>query len=44
VMVEHWRIYRKHGIWLHRHQAQKLHDCYDRQSPPLLTAHSIDAA
>ena len=44
VMVEHWRIYRKKGIWLRRGTAEKLNDFYDAETPKLLHAHSIDAA
>jgi len=44
VMVEHWRIYRKKGVWLKQSQAEKLGDLYDADSPRLLHAHSIDAA
>lgn len=43
VMVEHWRIWRKKGIWLGCHTAQRLNDFYN-ELPSLLTAHSIDAA
>jgi putative transposase len=44
VMVEHWRIYRKKGIWLRRGTAEKLNDFYDTEIPKLLHSHSIDAA
>ncbi len=44
VTVEHWRIYRKKGVWLKQGQAEKLNDRYDRESPRLLHSHSIDAA
>lgn len=43
VMVEHWRIWRKKGVWLNRYTAQKLNDLYD-DSPQLLHSHSVDAA
>jgi putative transposase len=43
VMVEHWRIYRKKGIWLRQGAAEKLHDFYDKETPKLLHSHSIDA-
>jgi len=29
VMVEHWRIYRKKGVWLRQGTAEKLNDNYD---------------
>jgi putative transposase len=44
VMVEHWRIYRKKGIWIEQRQAQKLNDHYDTDTSKLLHSHSIDAA
>lgn len=44
VMVEHWRIYRKKGIWLRQGAAEKLNDNYDSDTSKLLHAHSIDAA
>ncbi|MBN2305289.1 MAG: transposase [Anaerolineae bacterium] len=44
VMIEHWRIYRRHGIWLRQGDAEKLNDCYDSNIPSTLHAHSIDAA
>ena len=44
VLVEHYRIYRKKGIWLSAASAEKLNDCYNRQGTPLLHSHSIDAA
>ena len=44
VMVEHWRIYRKKGIWLRQGAAEKLNDNYDADTARLLHAHSIDAA
>lgn len=44
VMVEHYRVYRKHGIWLKQPQAQKLNDLTNSNTPRLLHAHSIDAA
>ena len=44
VMVEHWRIYRKQGIWLKQGQAEKLNDHYDAETDKLLHSHSIDAA
>jgi hypothetical protein len=40
VMVEHWRIYRKKGIWLRQGAAEKLHDFYDKEIPKLLHSHS----
>ena len=43
VLVEHWRIYRRQGVWLRSGQAEKLNDCYT-DTPALLHAHSIDAA
>ena len=44
VMVEHWRIYRKKGVWLRQGSAEKLNDNYDTDTSKLLHAHSIDAA
>ena len=44
VLVEHWRIWRRHGVWLSPYGAQKLNDLYDDDSPKLLHAHSVDAA
>lgn len=44
VLVEHWRIWRKKGVWLRPYTAQKLNDLYDADTPQLLHAHSIDAA
>ncbi len=44
VMVEHWRIYRKKGIWLRQGAAEKLNDNYAADTAKLLHAHSIDAA
>jgi len=44
VMVEHWRIYRRKGVWLKQSQAEKLNDLYDADAPNLLHAHSRDAA
>lgn len=44
VLIEHWRVYRKKGIWLKRSQSEKLNDFYDAQTSKLLHAHSIDAA
>jgi putative transposase len=44
VLVEHYRIYRKQGIWLKRGQAEKLDDAYHAGAGRLLHAHSIDAA
>jgi putative transposase len=44
VLVNHYRIYRKHGIWLSSAAAEKLDDFYSRADTPLLHAHSKDAA
>ena len=44
VMVEHYRIYRKHGVWLSQNQAEKVDDAYHRDEAKLLHAHSQDAA
>lgn len=44
VMVEHWRLWRKKGVWLSPYAAQKLNDLYDAGTPSLLHSHSIDAA
>lgn len=42
VMVEHWRIYRKHGLWLKQSQAERYNDKLNGGS--FLHAHSVDAA
>ena len=46
VIVGHWRVYRQTGHWLSNGATEKLGDFYDRHNehPPLLHAHSIDAA
>jgi hypothetical protein len=44
VMVEHWRVYRKHDIWLSRPLHEKLSDYYTKEDTPLLHAHGKDAA
>ena len=44
VMVEHYRIYRKKGIWLNNAQAEKLDDVYHGHEAALLHSHSIDAS
>jgi putative transposase len=44
VTVEHWRVYRKHGIWLSRGVHEKLSDYYTKDDTPILHAHSKDAA
>lgn len=44
VMVEHWRVYRKHDLWLSRGVDEKLSDYCTRDDPALLHAHSKDAA
>ena len=44
VMAEHYRVYRKKGIWLKMHAAEKLNDRYDAATPKILVASSIDAA
>ncbi|MDQ2805346.1 MAG: RNA-guided endonuclease TnpB family protein [Chloroflexota bacterium] len=44
VLVTHYRIYRKHNLWLSPAAAEKLDDFYSRADPPLLHAHSKDAA
>jgi len=44
VLVEHYRIYRKHGVWLKAGQAEKLDDAYHGAEKRLLHAHSADAA
>ena len=43
-MLEHWRVYRKKGIWLKQQIAMKLNDYYDSERSRILHAHSIDAA
>lgn len=42
VMIEHYRVYRKHGVWLNSPRMQKYHDRISQES--FLHAHSIDAA
>jgi len=42
VMIEHYRVYRKHGVWLNNPRMQKYHDRISQES--FLHAHSIDAA
>jgi putative transposase len=44
VMVDHYRIYRKQGVWLSPKAQERLNDFYNAQRQPLLHAHSIDAA
>jgi putative transposase len=44
VLVQHYRIYRKKGIWLSPGVLEKLSDFLNRDRKPLLHAHSIDAA
>jgi len=41
-MIEHYRVYRKHGVWLNNPRMQKYHDRISKES--FLHAHSIDAA
>ena len=43
-MVEHYRIYRKHGVWLKQNKAEKVYDAYHVGEERLLHAHSIDAS
>lgn len=42
VMIAHYRVYRKHGVWLNSPRMQKYHDRISQES--FLHAHSIDAA
>lgn len=42
VMIEHYRVYRNHDVWLNNPQMQKYHDRISQSS--FLHAHSIDAA
>jgi putative transposase len=42
VMVEHYRIYRNHDLWLNNPKMQKYHDRISQSS--FLHAHSVDAA
>lgn len=42
VMIEHYRVYRNHGLWLNNTKMQKYHDKISQRS--FLHAHSIDAA
>ena len=44
VLVQHYRIYRKKGIWLSAGAMEKLNDFLNRGRKPRLHAHSIDAA
>jgi hypothetical protein len=44
VMVEHYRVWRKKGVWLSRNADERMHDAYHAGQPRLLQAHSIDAA
>jgi hypothetical protein len=41
-MLEHYRIYRNHDVWLNNPKMQKYHDRISQTS--FLHAHSIDAA
>ena len=42
VMIEHYRIYRNHTLWLNNPRMQKYHDRISQSS--FLHAHSVDAA
>lgn len=42
VMVEHWRVYRKHGIWLSPYGEEKYNDFLHPKT--ILAGHSKDAA
>lgn len=42
VMIEHYRVYRNHDVWLNNPRMQKYHDRISQES--FLHAHSIDAA
>jgi len=42
VMVEHYRIYRNHDVWLNNPKMQKYHDRISQSS--FLHSHSVDAA
>lgn len=44
VLVQHYRIYSKKGVWLSPGSMEKLSDLLNRDRKPLLHAHSIDAA
>jgi putative transposase len=44
VLVEHYRVWRKKGVWLSRNADERMHDAYNARQPRLLQAHSIDAA
>jgi putative transposase len=44
VMVEHYRIYRKKGLWLSAKAQERYNDFLNQENAPLLHAHSIDAA
>ncbi len=44
VMVEHYRIFRKKGIWLSAGAQERYNDFLNADRPKLLHAHSIDAA
>ena len=43
-LAEHYRIFRKHNLWLSQAQGEKLIDAYEAGIPRLLHAHSVDAA
>ena len=42
VMIEHYRIYRNHDVWLNNPEMQKYHDKISQST--FLHAHSVDAA
>jgi putative transposase len=44
VLVEHYRIYRKKGVWLSAQAQERYNDFLNREHAPLLHSHSIEAA
>ena len=44
VMAWHWRILRKHDLWIQQGTAEKLNDFFNASLESMLHAHSIDAA
>src|SRR5215468_5777707 len=44
VLAEHWRIYRKHGLWLKNSKAEFIDTEYHADEERLLHSNSINAA
>lgn len=44
VLIEHYRVWRKHEVWLSGTADERMNDGYNGGQPRLLHAHSIDAA